>query len=242
MIKRFLRWPLDDFLSAFQRVLPEPPWLALSLVFLGFALSWWIYVPAHELLHAIGCVGTGGTVVRLEIDPIYGAALLQHLFPFVAVGSEYAGQLTGFDTYGNDWIYLATDIAPFLLSIFVGIPLLRRLTFVERPGSMPGLLFGLSLPVALAPFTNLNGDYYEMGSIVASRLGRLIDSSLSLERWRSDDLAKTAGELLFQGAFSLFDLAGLIVGLSIGVVLAFVTYGLGRVFADRVLCISASRD
>jgi len=238
MIKRFFRWPLDDFLGAFQRIVPEPPWLALALVFLGFAISWWVYVPAHELLHAFGCWVTGGTVARLEIDPVYGAALLQRVFPFIAVGSEYAGRLSGFDTHGNDWIYLATDIAPFLLTIFLGIPALRRLTLVERPGPLPGFLFGFSLPVALASFTNLNGDYYEMGSIVVSRLARLIDPALSLDRWRSDDLAKTANELLFQGSFHLFDLAGLMLGGLLGVLLAFATYGLGRVFADRVLGLS----
>jgi len=234
-IKRWLLSPADDFMAAFQRILPEPPWAALVLVFAGFGACWWLYVPIHELLHAFGCLATGGTVTRLEIDPAYGAVLLQQVFPFVVVGSEYAGQLTGFETHGNDLIYLATDIAPFLVTIFVGVPLLRRLTKIDSPGLLPSLLFGVSLPLALAPFTNLNGDYYEMGSIVASRLARLVDPGLSLDRWRSDDLARIAGELLFQGSFRAFDLSGLILGFLVGVLLAYMTYWLGRFFADRVL-------
>lgn len=234
-IKRFFVCPIKDFMGAFHRVLPHPPWSSMALLFLGFAASWWLYVPIHELLHAFGCWVTGGTVTRLEIDAAYGAHLLQGLFPFVTVGSKYAGQLTGFETHGNDLIYLATDIAPFLVTIFVGVPLLRRLNGIERPGPVASLFFGISLPLALAPFTNLDGDYYEMGSIIASRLARLVDPNLSLDRWRSDDLAKTANELLLQGSFSAFDLAGLALGGAIGLLLAFVTYRLGGLFADHVV-------
>ena len=222
-------------MAAFKRVLPEPPWLALGLVFAGFAACWWLYVPIHELLHAFGCLATGGSVTRLEIDAAYAAALLQRVFPFVVVGSDYAGQLTGFETHGNDLTYLATDSAPFLVTVFVGVPLLRRLTRVEKPGPLPALWFGVSLPLALAPLTNLNGDYYEMGSIVVSRLARLVDPGLPLERWRSDDLTRTVNELLFQGSFRAFDLAGLVLGGLLGVLLAFATYWLGRILADRVL-------
>ena len=66
-------------------------------------------VPLYYFGTAYGCLLTGGDVTRLEISPEYGAALLQKLFPFVAVGSDYAGQLTGFDTHDNDVIYLATS-------------------------------------------------------------------------------------------------------------------------------------
>src|SRR4051812_23337575 len=32
---------------------------------LAFVVSWFLYVPTHELLHAFGCLWTGGTVTRL---------------------------------------------------------------------------------------------------------------------------------------------------------------------------------
>jgi hypothetical protein len=71
-------------------------------------LSWWVYVPIHELAHAWGCLLAGGEVTRLEIDWIYGASLLARVFPYVTVGSEYAGRLSGFDNRGSDLTYLVT--------------------------------------------------------------------------------------------------------------------------------------
>jgi len=233
-IRRFVLEPALDFMAAFHRVVPESPWLALALLFLGFLVSWWIYVPAHELLHAYGCLTVGGSVERLEIDAIYGAAVLQQIFPFVTVGSQYAGQLTGFDTHGNDLIYLVTVFAPFLLSIFIGVPLLRRLAQLQTPGLLPSFLFGVSLPMALAPFTNVVGDYYELGSILVSRVARVFDPSLPLERWRSDDLILTANQLLFEGAGRLVDWLGVIAGSLVGLLLAFATYRLGRLVADHL--------
>src|SRR5207344_3373896 len=97
----------------------------LAILIVAAALTWWIYVPIHELAHAFGCLAGGGAVTRLEIDPLYGAAWLQRVFPFVAVGSDYAGQLTGFDTRGNDLTYLLTDFLPFVGTIAVGVPLLH---------------------------------------------------------------------------------------------------------------------
>jgi hypothetical protein len=41
-------------------------------------------------------------VWRLEIDPLYGGALLARWLPFVEAGGEYAGRLSGFDTAGSD--------------------------------------------------------------------------------------------------------------------------------------------
>jgi len=236
-IRRFVLGPFEDFGRAFQHTIPEPPWVALGILLLGCAVSWWIYVPIHELLHAFGCLGTGGTVTRLEIDAIYGAAALKRVFPFVEVGSRYAGQLTGFDTHGSDLVYLATDIAPFLLTIFLGVPLLRRLTRVERAGPGPAFVFGLALPVALAPFTNLVGDYYEMGSIVVSRSVRLVVPDLPLDRWRSDDLIKLTGDLFSEGTFRALDVFGLALGAAVGLALAFATYAMG----SRLASIGARR-
>src|SRR5512134_5555 len=113
--------PVRDYLAALDAMHPSPVrrWL---LVVAAFAAAWFVYVPIHELMHAYGCIAAGGAVTRLEIAPEYGGALLARLFPFVASGSSYAGQLTGFDTRGSDAIYLATVLAPYLLTIFIGVP------------------------------------------------------------------------------------------------------------------------
>lgn len=156
----------------------------LVLALLGMAVGWWVYVPLHELLHAAACLAAGGEVTRLEIAPQYGGGLLALIFPFVVSGGEYAGRLSGFDTHGNDLIYLATDFGPFLLTLFPGVWLLRRAGAAGRP-----LLFGLALPFALAPFLSLPGDAYEIGSILVTQLPAW-DASL-----RGDDVVKKAQEL-----------------------------------------------
>lgn len=138
---------------------------SLLLVGAGLVVGWWIYVPAHELLHAFGCWAAGGVVSRLEIDPLYGASWLAKLFPFVVPGGAYAGRLSGFDTRGSDWIYLATDLAPFLLALFPGFWWLRRAARCARP-----VVFGAALPAALAPLLSLSGDAYEIASLAVVHL------------------------------------------------------------------------
>lgn len=137
----------------------------LALALAGLAAGWWLYVPIHELLHAAGCLIAGGSVTRLEIAPLYGGALLQQIFPFVVAGGDYAGRLSGFATGGSDLIYLATDLGPFVLTLFPGVWWLRRAGRAGRPVQL-----GLSLPFALAPFLSLPGDAYEIGSILVTRL------------------------------------------------------------------------
>jgi hypothetical protein len=56
---------------------------------------------------------------------MYGASLLTNIFPFVSTGSDYAGQLTGFDTHGSDLTYLFTVFFPFILTILLGVPLIK---------------------------------------------------------------------------------------------------------------------
>jgi len=118
----------------------------------------------------------------------------------VVSGSAYAGRLSGFDTRGSDWIYLATDLGPFVLTLFPGVWLMRRAASSQR-----GFLFGFSLPFALAPFLSLTGDAYEIGSILVTKDGRV----------RGDDLFKIAEALgkiqgAPWGAFTLAALAGLL--------------------------------
>lgn len=153
---------------------------ALVWVLLGLILGWWIYVPLHELLHAAGCLVTGGEVTRLEISAEYGGALYAAIFPFVVPESDYAGRLSGFDTFGNDWIYLATDFAPYLLTLFPGVWLLRRAVAQEQP-----MAYGFWLSFALAPWLSITGDAYEIGSILVTQLPPWQESAKLL---RSDDL------------------------------------------------------
>jgi len=252
---RLLRLPLDDYLaglhvclgaqatSRFEEARPDLCqrggsrgilFARIVFVALAFLLTWWIYVPIHELAHAFGCLLTGGEVTRLEIDPLYGAALLLRFFPFVTVGSDYAGQLTGFETHGSDLIYLATDFAPFLLTVFLGVPLLRSVG-AGRPRCCERatpLFFGAALPIAYAPFISLTGDYYEMGSILVSRCVTLWSPSLPLERWRSDDIFRLVAKLSdADPGLGATDAIGIGVSLLLGLALAFATYAAGVLFA-----------
>ncbi len=135
------------------------------VAFVSLTVAWTVYVPIHELLHALGCAATGGTVTTLEIQTRYGGAILAEVFPFVRAGGEYAGRLSDFDTHGSDLVYFATDALPFTLSPLIGVPLLRACGRASRP-----FLFGPAIILGLAPFYNLPGDYYEMGSIVVTRM------------------------------------------------------------------------
>lgn len=224
-----LRLPLDDYLAALDALLRGRSWTAALATVAAAVAAWWIYLPAHELLHALGCVAGGGTVTRLEIDAMYGAAWLQRVFPFVAVGSRYAGQLTGFDTHGNDLTYLLTDALPYALTVAIGVPALRA-AGRRPPGIAQALLFGAALPVALAPFISLAGDFYEMGSIVVSRLVAGAVPGFAPERWRSDDLALLVEHLrgLEPGAL---DVAGVAASGVLGIALAFLTYAAGAAWS-----------
>jgi hypothetical protein len=244
-LKRFFRRPLDDLLTGLGHVMTaRHAGRGLLVMTLAVIVTWFIYVPIHELLHAYGCLVTGGEVTELQIKSYYGGAYLAKWFPFVVSGSDYAGQLTGFDTKGNDWIYLATDFGPFVLTVLIGVPLLRWCTKRRRP-----VLFGASFVVALAPFYNIPGDYYEMGSTIITRALTLITGGGNPPRWehlRSDDIFTLVPdifikptELGLEGGVStiIFALLVFLVSLMLGVLLAFVTYALGdlvaRPFAGR---------
>ncbi|MEL7060912.1 MAG: hypothetical protein AAGN46_12895 [Acidobacteriota bacterium] len=228
----WLRLPLDDLLGGLDRALgvasPAPDddhtspdrrsgFVALVLVFLGLGVGWWIYVPLHELLHAFGCLATGGEVTRLEIQAIYGGALLAEIFPFVVAGGDYAGRLVGFDTHGNDWIYLATDLAPFVLCWFPGVWALRRAA--RRGGRWTAVAFGFWLPWALSPFLSATGDAFEIGTLAVTQLPPWDAQANAL---RSDDLLLWVEQA---GAGAPWLGAGLAA--CIGLVWAFATYALG---------------
>ena len=237
----WLRLPLDDTMAALEALAASPrPATALAAMAVGLIVTWFVYVPVHELLHVAGCVLTGGQVSELELDPLYGGALLARFLPFVVPGGEYAGRLSGFDTGGSDGIYLATVFAPYLLSIAIGVPLLRLCARRARP-----LLVGAAAVLALAPFYNVVGDYYEMGSILVTRAASLGSGGAAPPHagLRSDDLIQLVSRLgsepqtLDLPEDSWIGVAWLLVGLgaALSVLLAFLSYGAGSVWADALL-------
>ncbi len=167
-MKFFFKQPFIDVLNCLERLIDprrrrQPP--TVLLVVLGsLVVTWFVYVPIHELLHVGGCVWTGGEVSRLDLSPRYGAALLKNIFPFISSGSDYAGQLKGFDTHGSDLCYMATVFGPFALTVLIGVPLIKIVGRRRHP-----LLLGVAIVVGLAPFYNVPGDYFEMGSILTTR-------------------------------------------------------------------------
>ncbi len=215
--------PFRDVLGGLEACVQVGVW-GLIQVFLGLVAGWWAYVPVHEILHAAACVAAGGAVERLEIAPEYGGALLGSFLPFVVSGGEYAGRLSGFDTRGSDLVYLATDLGPFLLTLFPGVWLLRWAASRGR-----GFLFGLALPLALAPFLSLTGDAYEIGSILVTRLPPLAAPQMR-ELLRGDDLFVRAFQVYAAGK-GWVGWVGLAMASSIGLVWAFGVYGLGRAIA-----------
>ncbi|HXJ84761.1 MAG TPA: hypothetical protein VMS64_39485, partial [Candidatus Methylomirabilis sp.] len=183
--------------------------------------------------------GTGGSVTELQISRLYGGQFVSQFFPFVVGGGSYAGRLSGFDTHGSDLIYLATDALPFLLSIVMGVPLLKA---CARPGR--AALLGPAVVLAMAPFYSLPGDYYEMGSIITTRALAVLSGTGSpppFASLRSDDLVKLVGDVIARPtAFHVrtrLDAveAALVIAVAtgVGVVLAFATYAAGARLLGR---------
>ncbi len=224
ILARIVGLPARDLMNGLERAL-DGRLSRFFVVAIGLLVGWWIYVPLHELLHAAGCVVTGGSVSRLEIDPLYGGGILAHVFPFVVAGGHYAGRLSGFDTHGSDLVYLATDLAPFLLAFFPGVWLMRKAARRERP-----LLFGASLPFALAPFLSLTGDAYEMGSILVTRIPWWSGAAL-VKELRGDDLFLIAARVFSDPSASAC--CGLALGALLGLVWAFLWYALAAWLASR---------
>lgn len=210
--------------------LPAPSWLLL--LFAGLFAGWWIYVPIHELLHVAGCLLTGGEVSELEIAVVHGGPLFERIFPFVVSGSEYAGRLTGFDTHGSDWIYQATVLMPYLITVFPGMWLWRRL-LDPALDPHPARVFavGALLPVVAAPLISLTGDYYESASIIVSRLFAGA-ADRSLEAWRSDDVFRLVSE--WPGALAAVDMVAIGGGMILSLTLALLTLWLGAWLAERI--------
>ena len=243
-MRNFFANPFRDSLGALEKAMTSArPGRAMALMVLGLIVTWFLYVPVHELLHALGCWAAGGVVTELQIDPKYGGGILKRWFPFVVPGGgPYAGRLTGFDTHGSDLVYLATDFMPFALSLFPGVSLLLLCRRRSRP-----LLLGASVVLGLAPFYSATGDYYEMGSIVVTGVWTCLvgtdGGTVGYEFVRSDDVFQLLGELIAKRAELRLTSAGrvlvtvglCVLSMSLSILLAFATYAAGRVVAVRVV-------
>ena len=204
----------------------------LSQLFGGLVLAVYVYVPIHELLHALGCFLVGGRVTRIEIAPLFGGTLLARLFPVVSPETEYAGRLAGFDVGGSSLRLLVTDFAPYLLTVLVGVPLVRRLQ--HRACAW---LVAPALLLALAPWMSLPGDYYEMGSVLVT--GAVAWLGWDWSAVRSDDLVRLCKAVWAEpGAFGVTTGAKAVAAVGVitasivlGAVLASATYLLGSLLA-----------
>ena len=241
-MKRFFRMPYDDMMSCLEHLMTGArPRGVMVVMVLSITVTWFVYVPVHELLHAYGLIWTGGEVGTLNMKWYYGGEYLAKWFPFIESGSDYAGQLTDFDTKGSDWRYLACDFAPFMLTVLIGVPLLRFCTRKRR-----AVLSGPAVVLGLAPFYNLPGDYYEMASIMSTRALTTLGGGGHPPRFeglRSDDIFTLIPDVLLrpaelglEGGFFSTVFAMLVVfeSMILSVVLVFVTYRLGDLVA-RVL-------
>jgi hypothetical protein len=221
---RALLQPFSEIVSGLERSLVRGV-PGLVLCFVGLLVSWWLYVPIHELLHAFGCELGGGRVWRLELDPLYGGALLARWLDFVEAGGEYAGRLAGFDTAGSDAVHLLTTGLPFVLTPLPGVWLMR---WGARRGS--GLAYGAGLVPATAPFLSLTGDAYEIGSLLLTQLVPW-SSAAARAALVGDDMMLVAGGLA--GAAPALWI-GFALAAALGVGWAFLVWAAGSATATRL--------
>jgi len=210
------------------------------IVLLSTVITWFIYVPIHELLHVGGCVFTGGSVSELVMGPEYGATFLKNIFPFITPATtQYAGRVTGFEPNG-DMGYIVTVFAPFILSLFPGV-LCLKLAFKKKKLWLmgPGIVMGL------APFYNLTGDFFEIGTILSTRLVNILfggqPEMLYTKFWllRSDDIFRLFSEIVSSpvdygmntGLGVFVTVCVIFIGAVLAITFAGWTYLIGRRFA-----------
>jgi len=135
-----------------------------------------------------------------------------------------------------------TDFLPFVMTILIGVPLLRAAAQSERTPAAQAALFGIALPLVLAPFNSLTGDYYEMGSIIVSRLALIAQPDLDLARWRADDLFKLTGARFGEdGGGTAADALAMSAAFLLGCGLAWLTYAAGALWSDLLQRAGAGR-
>ncbi len=234
-VRRFFRQPIDDVLAALEHLVTvRNPLTTMVPALVTMLVTWFLYVGVHELLHAAGCELAGGDVTKLEISSRYGGRIYAKYFDFVVAESQYAGRLSGF-TSEPDSIYLSTVFGPFVLTVLFGVALVKLCAKRRRP-----ILFGVAIIVGLAPFYNLQGDYFEMGSILVTRTVTILFGGGGYPpmfvQLRSDDIFKLLDTLVRSPGELGLTTAGLVaagvgvimLSFVVDVLLAFATYWLGH--------------
>ncbi len=233
----------EDTISVIERFqTASNPMISLALLLLSILITWFIYVPVHELFHVAGCLLSGGEVNELVLDRKYGAALLNKIFPFIIPSSSaYAGRLSGFDP-GSDLGYLITVFAPYILTVFPGVWLLTHSAIIKKMW-----MSGIGFVLGLAPFMSLTGDFFEIGTIFSTKIADHAWQGIpsrTIERFwdlRSDDIFRLISEIAahpelygLPGTEKLFQLAAVIcAGFFLAVLFSGWTYQLGRMVAFK---------
>lgn len=215
-MKKLFCEPWTITMNTLEALLSRKGRAGLAAAFAAMVLFWFLYVPAHELLHAAGCVLSGGEVRELALQPWYGAGLLKKIFPFITPGSEYAGRLTEFSVPGR-FSYLLVDLLPYVPSLF-GLALVRLAGRRNRP-----FLYGPAVLLAFMPVIAIPGDYYEAASLFTSPLVETLAPGTPAGRLVSDDAVKLFFELRETGRLTPVTLTVFAVGLSLSALLAAVT-------------------
>lgn len=214
-------------LWCFETLLDSGGMKSLILSMVGLIVFWHIYTPVHELLHVAACLVGGGTVEELALKPQYGGTILSHVFPFITPESDYAGQLTGFQT-PNYLVYAMVDFAPYVLSL-VGVVLFEYCRRKRRP-----MIFGLAVILAFIPFMSIPGDYYEAASLVTTQLAEAGNETLAPGVLISDDVFKSVGDLKKQELLTGPMIGLIALGVLAAIYMAMMTLGLQVVLARRV--------
>ena len=182
----FLSWTktaLNTPTQALSHLLNDGSNIKLLVLLLVFFISFWVYVPIHELMHAFATILVGGEVKELAIDATYGGVFFAKIFPFVVSESDYAGQLTDFTTR-NKFAYFIVDMFPYLLSL-PGVLLIRLAAKYKRLW-----LFSIGFLLMLVPMTQIFGDFYEVASLGMGEIMSLLNPSLNPDLIVSDDMFK----------------------------------------------------
>jgi len=164
----------------------------------------WFLVPIHELLHAIACLMTGGSVSELQIHPLFGGSQLARWIPWVTAGGREAGRLAGFRPVG-DLGYLTTVLAPHLVLAPIGAWICRRA--VDRHNV---LAFGLGAAAALQPLASLTGDMLEAVAIPVTRVVAWAGWPEALDL-RVDSLGRLAAAATALGGLATWLLAAVLL-------------------------------
>jgi len=118
--------------------------------------------------------------------------------------------------------------------MLIGVPLLKSAKYSNSFYACVKL--GISIPIAFAPFFSIIGDYYEMGSILTSRIFHLFDPAIDINRWRSDDIFNLINKMFVSGSYgAILDIFGITTSLFLGIILAFLIYYLGHLWSRLIL-------